>query len=531
MPAGRPPLFSVPEADADAVMQEILLRAEAKKRVVPRTIDAALGTTPAEAEASLAAMRGDIGKYGEYVFGLAPARVHRLWNQVADDVINRRIPQNKVLFLAPPNSAKSTWNSLIRPTHYLGQHPDHNLLFFTSSDPQSKTFHSTVEAVLRENEKYRQIFPDRANRPDRRRGWSSDGLYLQGTPAFSKDGAYRSVGWNMSVMGARAHGIIMDDPMNQAQAQSETEQRRAKAYYDQTIVPRLQPQEGWLLAVMTRYHENDLASHIIRLAEESGDWLVIRTPQIATNDPEPDPLGRYTGELLWPERLDAAYVEAEQKRMSIAEFNLIHQVDPTGMGGDIFESEAWFRPLPEKFWPDVMPTCQILQFWDLAFSERKKTCYTVGITIAVDRELNIYILHLVRKRMNTNETEDEMVKVIGITRPLIVGIETDRFHQTTIIAMVKRIMARVMCNIQLIRPTDDKISRARMPAGRAQAGKVFIDKNAPWYRTFVSECLGFPLTRFKDQVDAFSGATLLVEHLGDLMRQSRRVTVEHVMAS
>jgi predicted phage terminase large subunit-like protein len=527
----RSPLFSVPEPDVDPILQEVLIRAEAKERAIPKTFDPGLGKSYKEAEASLEHIRGDIGKYGEYVFGLAPARVHQLWNRVADDVINHRVPQNKVLFLAPPNTAKSTWNSLIRPTHYLGNHPDHNLLFFTSSDPMSNTFHRAIEAVFRDNEKYQKVFPDEKVRPDRKRGWSSDGLYLMGTPAISKDGAYRSVGFGASVMGARAHGIIIDDPLNQEQAKSEAEQRRAKEYSSQTVMRRLQPAEGWVIAVMTRFHENDLASHYIKLAEEDAGWIVIRTPLIATNDPEPDPLGRATGELLWPEFLTERFTRNVQREMSIAEFNLIYQVDPTGMGGDIFESEAWFQGLPLDFWSTIMPRCQILQFWDMAFSEKKQTCFSVGITVAVDPELNMYILHLIRKRLNTGDAEDEMVRIIRITKPLIVGIETDKFHQRVIYTLARNILDQVMCNIQLIRPEDDKIARARLPAGRAQAGKVFIDKQAPWYRTFVSECLGFPNTKYKDQVDALSGVTALVQKVDQVIRTKQRSQVEHVMSA
>jgi predicted phage terminase large subunit-like protein len=296
---------------------------------------------------------------------------------------------------------------------------------------------------------------------------------------------------------------------------------------------RLQPNEGWVIAVMTRFHENDLASHYIRLAEADAGWIVLRTPMVATNDPDPDPLGRATGELLWPERFGPAYIKAEQADMSIAEWNLVFQCDPTGMGGDIFQSEAHFQPLPANFWSEIMPRCQVLQFWDLAFSEQKtkKTCFTVAITVAVDPDLNIYILHLLRGRFGLNEAEDEMVKIISITKPLVVGIETDKFHQTAIISMVKRVLGRVMANIQLVRPKDDKISRARLPAGRAQAGKVFINKQAPWYRTFVSEALAFPNSKYKDQVDALSGVTLLVEHIGDVIRTSKRMEVVTSMAS
>jgi predicted phage terminase large subunit-like protein len=216
--------------------------------------------------------------------------------------------------------------------------------------------------------------------------------------------------------------------------------------------------------------------------------------------------------------------------MTIADFELVYQCNTVGMGGDIFESEEWFQDLPVDFWSTIFPRCQVLQFWDLAFSDAKRACFTVGITIAVDETLNIYILHITRRRMNTGDAEDEMVKTILVARPLVVGIETDKFHQTLIISMAKRIMDRVMCNIQLVKPTDDKTARAMLPASRAQQGKVFINKKAVWYRSFITECLGFPHMRYKDQVDALSGVVLMTERLGDIIRDTRRIVVEHTMA-
>lgn len=522
----RSPLFSVPKGEVDTVLKEIELRAEARRRIKPKAVyNPELGETPEEAEDYIEQMRRDVGTYGTYVFGLPPARVHKFWNTVADDVINRKVRQNKLLIIAPPNTAKSTWNSQIRPVHYLGQHPDHNLLFFTSSDPMAKTFHSTVENTLRENPRHREVFPAKDCRPNRARGWSGDGLYLYGTPFASKDPAYHAVGFGATIMGARAHGIILDDPLNQQQAQSETEQRRAKAYYDQTLVPRLQPREGWVLAVMTRWHENDLASHLIELAEKSGDWIVINTPMIAIDD-GPDPLGRRPGELLWPERFDAEFVAAEQARMATAEFNMVHQGDPTGMGGDVFKDERWFQPLPEDFWSRIYPECRIVQAWDLAFSEKDKTCFTVGVTAAVDRALNIYIVHVIRQRYTIGQTEDVMVRAIQTSKPLVVAIEEDSFHQQLIRAFAQRLLGRVMVNLQLAKPDKDKVSRALLPAARAEAGKVFISKTSSWYRRFVAECLGFPNTKYKDQVDAFSLIAQVVQQLGQAVQREKTVEFE-----
>jgi len=533
--AGRVPLLHVPVAEADDVLNEVVVRYEAKRRNSKRAIDPALGTDDwEEAVAKLKAMQEDINLYGEYVFGLQPARVHRLWNQIANDVIERKVPQNKVLFIAPPNTAKSTWNSIIRPAHYLGNHPDHNIVFLTASDPMSYTFGSAVRSALADNPRHRQVFPDKIARPNRTRGWSGDGLYLHGTAAASKDPAYKSVSYTGNIMGARANGIIIDDPMDQKNAVSASEQRKAKDYYDQTLVPRLQPGTGWMLAVMTRFHENDLASHFIERASKSNDWIVVRTPQIATNDPSPDPLGRANGELLWPERLDATYVNQERARMSIAQFNLVHQGDPTGIGGDVFKSESWFQPLPYDFWSEIFPKCQVIQSWDLNFSENPhaQSCYTVGMTVAVDQQMNMYILHVLRERLTVPGLEDAMVKLIQIGQPIICGVEVDNFHKQLTQIIAQRVLNRAMTNIQLIRPDTDKIARSMLPASRAEQGKVFINTETEWYRDFISECLGFPNTRYKDQVDAFSLAALMVQRLSEITnRYNRPIIVDHVMSA
>lgn len=517
----RSPVFDVPAQNVDPVLQEVAIRYAARRQFEKKAFDETLGSTAEEAERALSDMRNSVGKYSTYVYGLEPARVHRLWNNAMDDVIERRCRQNKLLIIAPPNSAKSTYASIVRPTHYLGQHPDHHLLFFTSSDEMSKTFGSTVRLALEQNERHRAVFPESDARPDKKRGWSSDGLYLRGTPPAAKDPAYKAVGFNATIMGARAHGIVLDDPLDQKDAVSEIEQAKAKNYYTQTIRSRLHTSEGWLVAIMTRFHEHDLASYFIELAEQSGEWLVLRTPLLA--EESGDLLGRRPGESLWPAQYTPTFISQTQAGMSIAEFNLVYQGDPTGMGGDIFESEDWFRDLPPDFWSRIEPTCQTVQAWDLAWSEKDRTCYTVGMTCAVDEHLNMYILHVTRERMTDLRLEDEMVRAIRLAKPAVVGIEESTFHLRVTRALVQRVLGRVMCNIQLPHPDKDKVTRARLPAGRAQHGKMFVDKRRPWYRAFIGEMLGFPNTRYKDQVDALSLLTLLVQNLGEDRRERRGV--------
>lgn len=521
----RPHGYSVPAIEADAVLREVLIRAKARKRASASSYDPELGHTAEIAAKKLAKMRKNINLFGEYVFGLKPERFHKYWNSAVDDVIHRRIPQNKILLIAPPNTAKSTWNSVIRAAHYLGQHPDQHIISITSSDDMARAWDSSIANILEHNIKYRAVFPDRANRPYKKRGWSSDGRYLLGIPDADKDPTYKSVGLNASIMGARSNGIILDDPLDQKNAQSEAMQRMAKNYIDQTVIPRIQPGTGWMLAIMTRFGEFDLASHLIELAEKSGDWLYIRTPMIAERG---DPLGRKEGELLWPSRLSEEYIKVERSRLTIAEFNMIHQGDPSGMGGDVFQSPDWFRDLPSDFWKETYPKCRIVQAWDLAFSKDKRACYTVCVTIAIDIEFNIYILDVFRERLTIRSTENLMVNSIKIAKPIVVGIEESNFHQQLTRTLVRKVLSRVMVNIQLVKPDRDKRARALLPAARAEAGKVYVNKSCRWYEKFVMECLGFPNTRFKDQVDAFSLVAFLVTKLEELVQEESYREVEHV---
>jgi hypothetical protein len=230
----------VPRSDADALIAQAMFRMQAQQRAVRQNFDTDLGSTPEEAEAQCELIRNDLAEYTRYVHQMEPQRHHLFWIDLLQKMEQRAFPQRKLLLLAPPNMAKSTYVSLIFVKWYLGRHPNHSVLFLTSADTNAGFFGSTVRAGLSDDFRHRTIFPEPACRPNVKRGWSSDGAFLMGTPLHQKDPAYRNVGWGASIIGARANVVIVDDPLSQKQAESPTEQSFAKRYHDMTVVPRLQ---------------------------------------------------------------------------------------------------------------------------------------------------------------------------------------------------------------------------------------------------------------------------------------------------
>lgn len=504
----------VDRASEEDMLTEIAAWAKLQKKQKEKHFDPILGDTYEEAQQALDLLRNNLELYGWYVHGYTAFKHHKFWLQLLQELWSGELGVNKLLILAPPNTAKSTWISQIMPAWYLCNYPDQSIMFFTSSDDMANQFGTSTRITLMDNEKHRSIFPDNKCRPDPKRGWSNAGLYLRGQPNVVKDPNYRALGFNASVMGGRANGIILDDPLNQKQSMSAIEQASAKSLMDMTIEERLQP-DGWIIGIMTRWHQNDLPSHFIEQAKNHGGWKVVKCPQIALPlrgpEDEPDPLGREPGEVIWPERRSKEEVRRRQIAMGPAMFNCVHQCDPTGLGGDVFTSEEYFKPLPPNFKEEILPRCRIAQGWDLAFSKRDTACFTTGVTVAHDpRHGDIYIVGVSRERLSEDETIRSIVQQIIVHKPHIVGVEKAAFKAEVTNRVVSAVMQRVLVAIQGVDPQGDKVERARLPALWGSQGKCYADRQAAWYPNFIAEALGFPNTQFLDQVDGLSLATYML---------------------
>jgi predicted phage terminase large subunit-like protein len=55
-------------------------------------------------------------------------------------------------------------------------------------------------------------------------------------------------------------------------------------------------------------------------------------------------------------------------------------------------------------------------------------------------------------------------------------------------------------------PNSDKIVRLHARAALFENGHVYLPKKAPWLEDYIAELVGFPGTRYDDQVDSTSQA-------------------------
>ena len=236
----------------------------------------------------------------------------------------------------------STYISFVLPLWYLGRYPERSILAVTSSDTMSHQFHGTVALGLSANPAHQAVFPEQACRPDLARGWSTDGLYLQGVPAGTKDPSYRCSGFGASVIGSRAHCLLLDDPVTQKTATCQVEMQRVRQLLDMTVLPRLHP-NGSALCITTRWGEDDVAAHLLKQG-----WDLLHTPALGdfpwlAEDAPRDEEGRGS---LWPAQWSLEWLLNE--RRPAGGRAVVDGVDgrPRGRGGRVVPPRVAAAPAP-----------------------------------------------------------------------------------------------------------------------------------------------------------------------------------------
>lgn len=200
--------------------------------------------------------RNDLESFFEYVFGFkAPPHQKEIIKVLEDP--NKR----ELLIVAPPGSAKSTLVSQVFMPHYIGQHPERNTILLSSSGTQSIKFTSDIRSLIVSNEHYKHVYPE--IKVDDLKGESREQIYLQREYQNPHPNIFAAGMRSGKVLGSRAHLIVVDDPLTQVQARSQLELKNQKEWFQGTLDTRVDPEIGRVIVILTRWHNNDLASMLM----------------------------------------------------------------------------------------------------------------------------------------------------------------------------------------------------------------------------------------------------------------------------
>lgn len=365
--------------------------------------------------------------------------------------------------------------------------------------------------------------------------------------------------------GERGDRIILDDPHNVKDAESQIVRDETVRWFRESMSNRLNDLEhGAIVIIMQRVHEDDVSGAILALRLDYCHLLIpmeheyAREPnEIGWSDPRDD--GDDAEILCWPERFSAAVVERTKREVGPYAWAGQYQQTPAPRGGGIFKREWWQEWRDER---GKFPVCDlVIASLDGAFTENEENsacALTVwGIfTHPEHKRRRIILLHAWRKHLQFSgarierlpheiilpEMHEEVRKarnqmyrgrcmssqtwgLIEWTRDTCVRFKVDRLlieAKASGMSAARELRSRYGNEnyaVHLCKVTSDKYARAQAAQPTFSQELVYAPWNLAidnWYthaETVIDEMAVFPKGKYDDLTDS---ATQAIKHLRDL---------------
>jgi predicted phage terminase large subunit-like protein len=319
-------------------------------------------------------------------------------------------------------------------------------------------------------------------------------------------GAMIAVGVGGSATGKGGDYVIVDDPHNPIQAESDLERQSAIDFFDLTLSTRLDdPKTGRIVVVMQRLHELDLSGHLLR----QGGWTTLRLPMEAEVREEiVTPAGRAfrrePGELLAPGRFGPEEVADLKARLgSYGTAGQLQQRPSPAEGGMV--KRAWWRFYDAI--PDGLET--VIQSWDCTFKETKDSDFVVG-QVWGKKGASCYLLDEVRARMDFPTTLAAIRMLSAKWPQAITKLVEDKANGPAVISMLQQ----QVIGLIPVEPLGSKEARIAAVSPAIEAGNCYLPASAAFTSDFVEELAVFPAGANDDRVDACSQALNRLVNIG-----------------
>jgi len=231
--------------------------------------------------------------------------------------------------------------------------------------------------------------------------------------------------------GERGDRIILDDPHNVKDAESETVRGETVRWFRESLSSRFNNDQTAFIIIMQRVHEDDVSGSILSLGldychlmipmeyeaerQSMPDGSPIET-EIGWTDPRDE-----DGELAWPDRFSEPAVERLKKELGPYAYAGQYQQSPVPRGGGIFQRDWWqlWESEDNKF-----PSCDyIIASLDGAFTEDEEndpSALTIwGVFLNEQRRRRIILLGAWRKHLKFSG-----VRVDRLDAPTVIDGQT-----------------------------------------------------------------------------------------------------------
>jgi predicted phage terminase large subunit-like protein len=407
----------------------------------------------------------------------------------------------RLIVQMPPRHGKSFLTSGYFPAHYLGVHPDRNVILTSATDELAMEFSRMGRDLLAEHGWMFGV----SLRKDRQ---SQQRWELQ------QGGSLRAAGIGGAIMGRGADLLVIDDYFKDVEAAlSETQRTKLYQWYLSTSSTRLSP-IGAIVIMATRWHPKDLIGMVLSEAEQTGEeWRLVSFPAIGSD-----------GAALWPEQWSATALEAKRKSYYSSGYpwmwEALYQQNPP----EVLDAEwppEYFDNIWCDDWPEDYHLCVVAL--DPSLGRTAKADYSAFVALKKGHDGVYYVDADIQRRPSDRIVRDGCLWMQRL-RPDAFGCESVAFQDLLRGMFVEALPQAGMTMTQVfgIHGGDNSIANGRVPpkitrirllTNLLATGRIKVRRGSPGGALLVEQLKGFPSHKHDDGPDALEMAIRLCEEL------------------
>lgn len=391
----------------------------------------------------------------------------------------------------PPGTSKSSIVSVLYPLWCWAIDPTQRFICGSYSGTVSEDLADKCRKVFT-SELYATLFPYVGVRSDAK------------TKLENGNNAERyTVSTGSFVTGVHAHQIIIDDPLNVAQATSDIERDNANRWINETLSTRkVDKRVTATIIIMQRLHEDDPTGYLL---SKNLKIKHICLPAELDESVKPAELAaNYQDGLLDPVRLDREVLDKFKESLGSYGYAGQFQQSPVDLKGGLFKKD-WFEIVNEESvyqnaGNNEEPFYKVVNFQlDTAYTVKSENDPT-GILSYFKKGDNIYITNWTAKRLEFPQLckfIQSHVKEHGYSHRSLVRVEP----KASGLSIVQQLREETDLNVvESENPTKDKVARATEITAKCEAGRVKLIKGH-WNESFINEVCSFPKSKHDEAVD------------------------------
>jgi predicted phage terminase large subunit-like protein len=408
------------------------------------------------------------------------------------------------------------------PAWVLGHDPVFRYALAMYNVSRSQTHSSVVIQIMR-TALHKDIFPDKdgwlSEDPDANFGRNvSKAGWMTRARRELNDGqlSFNPVGLQSGLTGSGFDWLSIDDPYKEAkEAFSEQINLGMQNFYDYTVQSRV-GLHSCVSGMFHRYAPEDFAGFLL----DTGDFEYLRYATQADGDyihestgkRYPDPLGRRPGQYISPSRRPKAYYEKPRKNNRV--WLSMFQGRPSSEEGDFFNVSKISYIAEELAADRRREVIAIVRSYDVASTE-EAGAFSVGAKVGMRPDGKATVFDVWRERVDTAarlRQQKQLAKEDGTDVTITVPIDPGAAGQTVVWFTEQHLHGNTVVGM----PTSgSKEQRAMNLSAAVNSGEIeFVV--ADWNTAVKRELRDFPLSEYKDCVDALSDA---YNHLFEVVRR------------